>query len=538
MSQSSRRALRKWGIPKLEYPVTQHLRALLQERLGIDPERRHLEGHEPLPPLPPSQLDEAALQALRQLVGADGLELSDEARARCAAGSTFLDLLQARAGLIGNVPDAVLYPSSEAQLSAILSFCHQETIPVCPVGARSSVTMGVGAPRGGVALDLCRALNRVLEVSPRDHLARVQPGLLGPDYETALASFDLCGGHYPQSFEYSSVGGWIAARGAGQQSTRYGKAEDLLLGLRCVTPTGVVQVAPYERCAMGPDLRQLFAGSEGSLGVLSELSLRVFQRPPCVQPVAFFFKDMEHGVDFVRRWLQEDGIRPAVCRLSDPEETDIALAIDGRAHGFTDKALSKLGYHPGHRVLFIGSCEGDQASARLGALRGTALALRLGGLPLGSHPYRSWEKRRFFDPYLRDALMDRGVLIDTLETTAPWSRLLELWQGVRRSMKARPQTIAMTHISHAYATGANLYFIFISPMQPGAELEDYQSYHSSLLDAIQEYGGALSHHHGVGRLFAPRLAAQLGAGAIRCLKALKAELDPKGIMNPGVLALD
>ena len=334
------------------------------------------------------------------------------------------------------------------------------------------------------------------------------------------------------------MGGWGAGRGAGQQSTYYGKIEDMVLGLRAVTPAGLLRTQPFPRAALGPDYTQMLVGSEGTLGVISETTLRVWpHRPESMRPLTFMFKSFTDGAAAIREILQSGIGRPGVCRLSDEEETEVALTLDGLAGGGIDKTLSRLGYRSGERSLMIAATEGDRMASAGTAARANVIAIKHGGLPLGSKPLRSWYKRRFHDPYVRDDLMDFGVLTDTLETSTTWSNLPRLWQGVRAVVKARPNAVCMTHISHAYDNGANLYFIVLTPMDLEQPLSDYRAYHRGIIDAVVANGGSISHHHGVGRLFAPWYPEQVGAAAYEAFRALKAGLDPNGIMNPGAYGL-
>ena len=437
-----------------------------------------------------------------------------------------------------SAPDAVVAPKDEKDCEKVLAFCQEEGIPVIPAGARSSVTRGVEAPTGGVCLDLTRHMNQILEVNPEDLSARVQPGIYGPAYEEELNSLGFTGGHFPQSFEFSTVGGWVATRGAGQQSTYYGKAEDLVLALRCATPQGLLATLPFPKAALGPDINQLLVGSEGSYGVLTEATMKIFPHYKKGQlPICFMFRTFEEGLSALREILQGGFGKPGVFRLSDPEETEVALELDGLSGGTLDKTLKRLGYKSQSRSLFIAATDGNPTTAAYTAARAHAVGLRHRGLPLGGLPLHAWKKRRYHDPYLRDDLMDMGVITDTLETAVTWSGMKDLWSRVRKVMKKRPRTVVMTHISHAYENGGNLYFIFLSPMKKGKEIEDYSRFHKEIVDAIVANGGSLSHHHGIGRLFAPWLPAHLGSLAHRTLDSVKKNLDPKGVMNPGVLGL-
>jgi alkyldihydroxyacetonephosphate synthase len=545
-SSRSYRSIFKWGDPEVFYDVDDRLRSFIQQRLGLSRKQMelpHLPGLDEVEPLGDPDLPPGTLASLKKAVGEDNVSTGSYDRAAHAYGSTFLDLIRLRKHQVENAPDAVCYPRSEQDVVRLVDICREKGIALVPAGGRSSVTRGIElirdtAPRSGICLDLTRHMNRVIEVSPKDLTARVQPGIYGPAYEEHLNELGFTCGHFPQSFEYSTVGGWVATRGAGQQSTYFGKIEDMVLGCRCVTPKGLIATKPYPRAALGPSIDGMLVGSEGSYGVLSEVTLRVFpHRPKGQLPITFMFRDFQSGVTCLREILQGGFGKPGVFRLSDGEETDVALALDGLSGGSIDRTLSGLGYKPGRRCLMIAATEGDAATAVYTAARAHAVAVRRGGLPLGPVPLTAWRKRRFHDPYLRDDLMDMGVLTDTLETSVPWSGLYNVWNGVRRVIKDRPDTVGMAHISHAYENGANLYFIFLSPMDRGNEVEDYRAYHQKIIDAVVENGGALSHHHGIGRLLAPWFRDHIGPVAHDTLRAIKNHLDEKGICNPGALDL-
>lgn len=540
-SPRSLRSIFKWGSPDVFYTVDDRLRAFVQERLQLPDSRFDVvfrPGLEEVPELVPPKLPEAFLPRLEKIVGAENVSVDSYDRALHGSGSTFLDLLRLRLGEVKSPPDAVVYPRTEKDVVEVVALCHEHRVPMVPAGARSSVTRALESPEGGLCMDLTRHMVRVIEVNETDLTARVQPGIYGPAYEEALNRRGYTCGHFPQSFEYSTVGGWVAARGAGQQSTYYGKIEDMVLAMRCVTPRGMLVTQPFPRAAIGPDVNQLLVGSEGTLGVITEVTLRIWpHRPRSVLPLTFMFKGFEEGANAIRRILQAGVGRPGVCRLSDPEETEVALTLDGLAGGTIDRGLQRLGYRPGKRALMIAATEGDRTTALHTLARAHAIALSHGGLPLGPKPLHSWMKRRFHDPYLRDDLMDLGVLIDTLETSTSWSNLPQLWQGVRRVIKARPNTVCMTHISHAYDTGANLYFIVLSPLELDEPESDYTVFHRGIIDAVVANGGALSHHHGVGRLFAPWFPEHVGHTAFEAFAALKGCLDPHHILNPGAYGL-
>ena len=540
-SARSYRSIFKWGAPDTFYDVSERLRSFLVSSLDLPLERLkepHRPGLDEVSGLPEPALSPEARAALVAIVGADNVASDDYTRARHCHGSTFLDLMQLRLGQVADPPDVVVFPRDEREVQQVVALCHERRVALVPSGGRTSVTRGLSARRGGVALSLARHMNQVLAVDQTDHVARVQPGMLGPAYEAYLNERGFTCGHFPQSFEYASVGGWVAARGAGQQSTYYGKAEDMVMALRCATPRGPLATSFFPRHAVGPDLASMVIGSEGAFGVITELTMRIWpHRPRGMLPLNFMFRSFRDGLDCIRTILQSGIGRPGVCRLSDPEETEAAFVLDGLRDGSIDRTLRRLGYRPSERALMVATTEGDRTAAVATAARAHGLALRHGALPLGPKPLRAWQKRRFHDPYLRDDLMDLGVLTDTLETAVPWSGIEQLWREVRAVIKARPNTVALTHLSHAYETGANLYFIFLSPLDLAREIEDYSRFHRDIVNAIVKNGGSLSHHHGVGRLLAPWIGDCLGGIGHGMLGAVKGYLDPHDIMNPGVLGL-
>lgn len=538
-SPKSYRAVFKWGAPDVFYTIEERLKDFMGEKLGLsrmDMENPYLPGLDEIQNVPGPSLKPQHIEKLGEIVGSQNVYVDDFSRVKHSCGSTFLDLMNLRLKNPTGLPDAVVAPRDEKDCRELVDFCNKMKIPLVPSGARSSVTLGLKATRGGVCLDMTKHMNKVLEVNPEDLSARVQPGIYGPAYENHLNALGYTCGHFPQSFEYSTVGGWVATRGAGQQSTYYGKAEDLVLALRCVTPAGTIATRPFPRAALGPDLNSIIVGSEGSYGIITESTLKIFRQSPMGRlPICFMFKSFEGGLTALRKIMQAGYVKPGVFRLSDPEETEVALELDGLSGGPIDKVLKGLGYKPGGRSLFISATEGEPRTAVHTMARAHATAIRHGGLPLGPVPLKSWEKRRFHDPYLRDDLMDMGVITDTLETAVTWSGIKDLWKGVRSTIKKRPHTVAMTHISHAYENGANLYFIFLSPMKRGNEIEDYKSFHKEIIDAVIKHGGSLSHHHGIGKLFAPWYEEHLGKTGHHVLKAIKEALDPNCIMNPGTL---
>jgi alkyldihydroxyacetonephosphate synthase len=539
------RSLFRWGDPRHVAPLDERAREFLREALGLERAPQRGEGwlgERPLGELPQPGLAVADLQRLEGIVGSENVDLSPAARLRHAIGRSFLDLLRLRLGAVPPLPDAVVYPRHEEDVLALLALCSERGIPLTPFGGGSSVTGGVECPRRGISLDLTRNMNRVLAVDETSLSVRVQPGIFGPALERALAA---CGrgytcGHFPQSFEFSTVGGWVSTRGAGQESTGCGKIEDLLLAVRLATPRGILRTSDYPAAAIGPDLNRLVAGSEGAFGVLTEATLRIFPRREASRRLfSYLFPTWEEALEALRAIVQAGCGMPRMLRLSDAEETDVFFKQKGMDGSRSDRLLRALGYRPPGRCLLIGFTEGHHAYARAQQRCIHQLARRGRGLPLFSGPVRKWLASRFTTPYLREPLMDLGVLVDTLETSASWSRLPAIWEAGRRAIKSRPRAICMCHVSHVYESGANLYFTYLSRLPETNEIEEYLGWQRAIVDAFRNAGGAISHHHGVGKHFARWMPGEWGETGLELLRAIKRHLDPRGVLNPGgTLGLD
>ena len=322
----------------------------------------------------------------------------------------------------------------------------------------------------------------------------------------------------------------MAALSSGQASTYYGDAADLVISQEYVTPSGSFKTLDYPAAATGPDLDHMMIGSEGAFGVLVEVNLKIFRyHPENRRYFSFMLPTWRAAVDAAREMVQGEFGKPAVFRISDPEETDRGLKLYEMPFP-VNLFLKKRGFKPMQRCLCLGTVEGEKDYARLVHRKIRRLFKTFGGLYLGGYGARKWEKTRYTEPYMREDLNDYGVTIDTLETSVQWDRLHDLHQGVRRYIKGRPKTLCMTHASHFYPTGTNLYFIFMGRFE---SVDAYRSFHTGIIDRIQEHGGSLSHHHGVGRLMAPWMEHHLGVEQMAVLRSLKKHFDPHHIMNPG-----
>ncbi|MDY6822241.1 MAG: FAD-binding oxidoreductase [Thermodesulfobacteriota bacterium] len=542
------RSIFKWGAPDgFQHPNSGFL-SVVKDALGLNDahfkEKRET-GQEPVAHDMPSALTGEDVAALAAIVGEENISFSDYARLKYSTGKAMEDILKLRAHTAENLPDGVVHPRDKADVQKIVAFCHEKQIPVYIYGGGSSVTLGLECSRGGVTLVMNTHMNRMLAFNETNQTITVEPGMMGPAYEYLLnnapeklsAVGRYTGGHFPQSFEYSSVGGWVVTLGAGQASSYYGDAYDLVISQEYVTPVGTFKTLDYPGTATGPKVNDIMKGSEGCFGVLVAVTMKIFRfRPENRQQFAFMFPDWESGVNAVREISQGQFGMPSVMRISDPEETDLGLKMHGIAGTPMDRLMMFKGLKPGSRCLFIGQADGEKGFARNVKKNVKRIARHYGGMYLTGQPVKKWEHGRFSDPYMREDLNDFGVLIDTLESSVTWDNLHRLHQGVRAYIKQHSPTICMTHASHFYPQGTNLYFIFLTPM---TDLEEFRGFQRGIIDEIVRHGGSLSHHHGVGKMMGPWMERHLGGEQVAILRAIKQHMDPRNIMNPGgTLGLD
>ncbi|HEU4706727.1 MAG TPA: FAD-binding oxidoreductase [Solirubrobacterales bacterium] len=485
---------------------------------------------------------EALPRALIDAVGSENVFTGAEDRLRHATGRGFVDLARLRNGALEEAPDAVVMPPDAEVLRRVIDVCAAESVATVPFGGGTSVVGGVEPLRGShgrlVSLDL--GALRDVEVDGRSLTARLGAGLRGPEAESALAQRGLTLGHFPQSFEYATIGGFAATRSAGQASSGYGRFDALVTSIRLLAPAGELSTSETPHTAAGPALRELVIGSEGVLGAIPDVTVRVRPAPRMRRYEAWMAESFEAGAEIVRALAQGPGL-PEVIRISDEEETEGTLALSG-PRGFGGQLFDRyLGLRRRRRgALVIAGYEGDEESvARRRAL--TVRVLRGGGAAyLGQAAGRAWEHGRFQGPYLRDTLMAMGAMVETLETSHTWSRLGELHGAVGAAIRTALSQqgtpgLVFCHLSHAYADGASLYFTFISRARRGAELDQWAAVKRAASEAIVAHGGTITHHHAIGRDHAPYMGAEVGKTGLEVLRGVKKELDPAGIMNPGKL---
>jgi alkyldihydroxyacetonephosphate synthase len=512
----------RWGDPARATALPEPARGLIEMVFGVDERPARVEVTLPAPAIDPALLGELA-----DTLGAEQVLTDDATRRLRTRGKSTPDLLRQRAGDLSDAPDAVVRPGTHDDVVAVLAWAVRHHVAVIPFGGGTCVTGGLAARRDGfaglVSLDLLR-MKRLLEVDHTSMTVTLEPGLRGPEAEALLAAEGLTLGHYPQSFEYASIGGFAATRSSGQSSAGYGRFDALVVGLRVATPSGEVSLGSAPANAAGPDLRQLFLGSEGAFGVLTSVTVRVRRLPAEKVYEGWRWPSFVAGAAAMRT-LAQAGLLPTVIRLSDESETAINLARP-----------EEIGSEAAGGCLMITGYEGEPeaVAAKRGAV--TAVLTGLGGESLGEEPGRSWAKGRFDAPYLRDSLLDVGVLVETLETATFWSNLDALYAGVRSALEGSlgEGTMVLCHISHVYETGCSLYF---TVAQKAAEdtLTQWVAAKTAASEAITAVGATITHHHAVGTDHKPWLSAEIGDVGVSVLRAVKADLDPTGVLNPGVL---
>lgn len=535
------RAILKWGAPDAFKHPSRGWYEMFREEFGLtDDDFRHRrdEGDEPVEVGAPTSLPPSHLDALRNIVGTENVSTDPYSRLKHSKGKSQEEILQLRTKQVGCVVDAVVHPRSKEDVQNLVTFCSENRVPINTFSAGSCVNFGVAPVCGGIALVMATHMNRVLRVDDINQTARVQPGLFGPAYERALNEAPerfgtrrryTCG-HFPQSFEHSTVGGWILTLGSGQASTYYGDACDIVLSMEVVTPVGTIRTLDFPSTATGPKVNEVFKGSEGAFGILVEATMKIFRyMPENRRYFGFMFPGWESAVGACREIVQGEFGRPAVLRVSDAEETERGMKLFGLPW-FADRFLRRWGYEPNRRCLCLGTVEGERDYARLVERKIRKICKGHGALSVSSYVPKKWERTRFSEPYMREDLNDYGILIDTLETPVTWDNVLHLHAVVRERVKRRPNTVCMTHASHFYPQGTNLYFIFI--LKPRSE-QEFTDFKCELIDTIVAHGGSPSHHHGIGKMMAPWMEAHLGAEQMNVLRALKRHFDPNGILNPG-----
>jgi alkyldihydroxyacetonephosphate synthase len=529
--------------PDLAHALPKGARRYLSRELGWSPRAT--------PPVPvaeislaPSRLPDTARTALTELLGEENVHTDRDSRLKRAGGKSYLDLLRRREGDATDAPDAVVTPGTTEETAALLAACASLGVVVVPFGGGTSVVGGLAGidpdDRPSIAVDLSRMAS-VQALDIPSSLVTVGPGMRGPALEEALDRDGLTFGHLPQSWEFATLGGYAATRSAGQNSTGVGRFDDLVAGLTLATPSGVLELGHPPASAAGPDLLGLALGSEGTLGVITELRLRVRPKPPASAYEGWSFRSWPAGLAALQRLARHD-VLPDIVRLSDPDETKANLLMASGAGARALRASLRTRGHAEGCLLVLG-WEGMPTLLRA-RMRAAASLLRDGnGIRLGKRVGESWKKHRFQGPYLRDTLMDAGLLVETLETAATWSALPTVYDAVRRALRESltrdgKRPLIMSHVSHGYPTGASLYVTVLADRDDDLPIQQWLLAKRAATDALLAAGGTLTHHHAVGADHRPWLEREVGPLGVEVLRAVKERLDPTGICNPGVLLPD
>ena len=533
VSVGSRRKFWGWGIEGRGPSAAEvdGLAGVLFERFAIQPGS----------PLSPPRADELGLRANRIEAPpslASICRAEPESRASHTYGKSFRDLVRAVSGQFPNPPDLVATPSSEQEVIDVLDWCDAENTVVIPYGGGSSVVGGVEAsatdPRAVVSLDLT-GLDRILEVDETSRTARIEAGILGPALEEGLRPRGLTLRHFPQSFEFSSLGGWIATRSGGHFCTLYTHIDDFVESLRVITPQGKVESRRLPGSGAGPSPDRLWIGSEGTLGIITEASMRLQNRPTMRASASVHFADFLAGANCVRS-LSQSGLYPANCRLLDPGEALTSGAGSG------EESILVVGFESADhdpaprmkRALEICREHGGQVASEAGRTR-------FAKEKKGEDAAGAWSQFFMQAPYLREALfLSTGLITETFETATTWDQFEELHANVTAAVEDALRRICgagtvACRFTHVYPDGPAPYFTVIAPGRAGAQLEQWEEIKIAASEALLSSGGTITHHHAVGRDHRPWYDRQVPDLFRNAIRAAKRELDPKGILNPGVL---
>lgn len=523
-----------WGDTSFSYALPQEAQTYLKQHLG--------EGQI----TPDATLEEVIAQVPETRLPSHPLLRCDaQTRMRHARGQSLPDWIALRSGQIDAFPDAVAYPKDAEDVRELYHFAKSAGAHIIPYGGGTSVVGHINAPKDDDAvltIDMSR-LNNLHEFDERSKIATFGAGISGPDLEAQLRARGCTLGHFPQSFEYSTLGGWIATRSSGQQSLGYGRIEKLFAGGSIESPTGTLKIpANIPASAAGPDLREIILGSEGRMGIITAASVRVSPLPEREEFHAVFFPNFEAGREAVCRIMQAK-IPLSMLRLSTAQETETTLAMAGHAVliGGLEKYLALRGATHEKSMLILGAT--GQASlvkaARKAALQ---IAAQHQGVYAGQTFGKTWHKNRFKSPYLRNALWEAGYAIDTLESATDWRGIPalvdDIEQKLRNTLESSGEKVhVFTHLSHMYPYGSSIYvqYIFRRAKEASETLRRWQLLKKAASEVIVNHSATISHQHGVGTDHKPYLAAEKGSLGMQTLRGLLTQFDPDGLLNPGKL---
>jgi alkyldihydroxyacetonephosphate synthase len=522
-----------WGDDTVEFALNAAALGFLHERVGSGTPITDASFEQACQGIPASRL------APHRLV-----DTAPARRLKHALGQSLPDWLKLRYGKVGAVPDGVAFPESSEQVRELLAYAKAQDAIVIAYGGGTSVAGHLTVPSGAqpvLTINLAR-LSRMTNLDHAAQLATFGAGVLGPDLEAQLRAHGYTLGHFPQSFEYSTLGGWVATRSSGQQSLRYGRIEQLFAGGRVETPAGTLTLPTFPASAAGTDLREIVLGSEGRIGILTEATVRVTRLPAYEAFHAVFFPSWDAAEQAVREVVQAR-LPLSMLRLSNPLETLTMLTLAGHKKliGVLETYLGWRGRKAGKCMLMIG-VSGQKSTASNALKLALAITRARRGVHVGRTMGDKWKQNRFRNVYLRNAAWDHGYVIDTVETAVDWPRVTAMMEALESAATCalaacHERVHAYTHLSHVYAQGASVYTTFVYRLAGNFD-EDFARWcalKAAVSEAIVANGGTISHQHGVGSDHAAYLEAEKGALGIGAMRQLFSHFDPDGRMNPGKL---
>jgi len=511
------------------------------------------------PPAAPMSLDDLSIPApviseqllaeLTDAVGAENAVQDDLDRIVHTYGKSARDLLRIRVSDIPRVPDVVVYPGDEAQVQLIVDRAVAADAVLIPYGGGSNIAGSLHAPedetRPVISLDLGR-LNQVISIDEESGLARIQAGVQGPDLEKQLTAQGWTLGHYPDSFSHSTLGGWVATRSSGMQSDKYGDIADIARGMRVVMPGKVLQIRPLPHTSTGPSVREMVLGSEGRLGVITEVTVQVHRIPEVRVILGYLFPSWEAGLAAMQEISTSDA-HPSITRVSDAKETAFSFATRKKSSKISIssliskglmKVLERRGWKLNEVCLSFIGYEGGKAHVARQKKIVKDIVSKHGGILVGKGPGELYDQKKFDTPYIRDFLLDRGAIGDVSETAAPWSKLLPLYRNVMTAAEKVYAQLGVTgwimcHLSHSYHSGACLYFTFAFKHDGVDPLAQYEPLKNAIQQAFVDSDGTLSHHHAVGTEHAAWLEQDISAPGVHMIDGLFTAMDPGRNFNPG-----
>lgn len=522
-----------WGDDSFEYHLPASAGTYLLDHVGpVDP-RPDASIEMVLATIPASRLQAHPLLSVEPLD-----------RLRHARGQSIPDWIAVRSGQIKAFPDGVAYPETDEEVSELLAIARRTGAVLIPYGGGTSVLGHINpAPDSPpvITVDMSR-FNNLVHFDEVSHLAEIGAGASGPRIEALLNPLGFTLGHFPQSWELSTLGGWIATRSSGQQSYHYGRIEPLFRGGHVETHAGPFDLRPYPASAAGPDLREVVLGSEGRFGIITRAIVQVRSLPERELFKAAFFPTWESGAEALKAIVRA-GVPVSMLRLSDAQETETTLALSGKDQlvGLAYGGLRLAGYGD-HPCMLIYGLTGDRRSVAFGRSRSASLIRKHGGFLTGNTIGAMWQKSRFTTPYLRNTLWEMGYAVETLETAMPWTDVIETSGAVIEAIKQRAAEfdetpIIYAHLSHVYPTGASIYvtFVFRRGATPDDTMARWTAMKTAASRTIVDRKATISHQHGVGVDHAPYLSAEKGDVGMKLLRAIQQEMDPQECLNPGKL---